>query len=790
MMMSKHWLIVLLAAGLFACSNAEERKAAYLEKAETLQAKAEYDKARLEVKNALQIDPKDAKAWYSLGTIEEQLQNWRNAAVVYQKVVEMDPTNNQARLRLGRLLLMGGMLDRVDTLLQDVAKTDPDNIDALVLRAALAAQRKDTEAAERDVRAALQKDPSHVDAAILASSLAMRAERPEEAERLLNAAIALHPKDTALRAVLASVYGTQGKVNEGATQLKEIIALEPQTAAHRVRLAQYYVAVKHIDDAEQVLREGMQQPAIKKDMQLATVSFLSAQRSREQAARALEQFSKESPENYQLKFALAEMHTSMGKPEQASAVYQDVIAKAGAKPEGLKARTLLARQLMAEGKSDGAAELVAEVLKANARDSDALLMRANLAIARGEAAPAIIDLREVLRDQPSSVPALRELAQAHLLQGEPDLAVDALKKAVTAEPKDANTRVMFARLLAERNEKIKAREQLDLVLKDDPKQLAALELMFRLQMSEQAYYQAAQSAERVQEIAPGRGDYYAGLVLQAQQKHEQAVQRFEAALKVVPGASEPLSALTKSLLTLKQPAAAEQRLQQELARNKENALAQNLLGEVLLVQKKLDAAVGAFRDAQRLSPRFVSPYRNLAAAYLAKGDRESAVAALRQGVSETKHDPALVYMLASYQENQGQPDQAIALYEKGLQARPQELVFVNNLAMLLTNYRSDKADLDRAVELGERLKQKNNPAYLDTLGWAYYRSGDVAAAVPVLETAARQAPDSPLLNYHLGMVYYQKGDHEAARRHLERAVKTANYHGADEAKATLAKLTS
>lgn len=788
--MSKHWLIVILVAGLFACSSGEERKAEYLEKASTLLAQSEYDKARLEVKNALQIDPKDANAWYRLGEIEEQLQNWRNAAAIYQKVVEMDSANNDARLRLGRLYLMGSAPERVEPLLQEVAKTDPDNVNAMVLRAALAAHQGDTASAEKGAHAALKKDPANVDAAILTASLEVRKGRPDEAIRLLTAAVAQHPKSTGLRAVLAGVYAQQGKVDQGAAQLKEIVALEPHIASHRTHVAQYYVANKRLNEAEQVLREGLKQPALKKDMQLALVNFLAAQRSREQAAQALAQFSKEAPEDYSLKFRLAELQLLMGKPDEARAEYEGIIAAAGDKPDGLKARTQLARQLIAQGQSDRAKQLVTEVLTVNARDNDALMLRASFAMAQGDAAAAVNDLRAILRDQPASVPVLRELSRAHLMKGEPDLALEALQKAVEAAPRDAETRVAFARFLAEQGKKDKAREQLELVLKAEPKQMSALETLFQLYMIEKDYAQAAQVAQRTKEIQPGRGEYYAGLVFQAQKKYTDAVAQFEMALKSVPGATEPLTALTKSLLAQNQPLLAEQRLRQEIARDKENVIAQNLLGEVLLMQKKYEPAVVALRDAQRLNPRLVTPYRNLAAAHVGMGDREAALATLREGISATKSDPGLVFALANYQENQGQADQAIALYEKALQARPNEPLFMNNLAMMLVSYRSDEANLNRAIELGERLKDRNNPAYLDTLGWAYYQRGDMAAAAPVLEAASRQAPNSPLLNYHLGMVYYQKGDHAAARRHLERATKTANYRGADEAKATLAKLAS
>lgn len=789
--MNKHWLIVALVAGLLACSNAEERKAAYLDKAKSLQAQGQHDKARLEYKNALQIDPKDPETWFRLGLLEEQAQNIRTAAAIFQRVVEMDKTRNDARLKLGRLYIVGGAPDQVEPLLTEVMKTDPDNVDVLVLRAALAAHNNDIPAAQRDVSTVLQRQPEHLDATVLSATLDMRAGRADEAIARLNKAIAQHPKNTGLHAVLAAIYARQGNIDEGAAHIKAIIAIEPEVASHRVRLAEYYAVNKRPKEAEQVLHEGLKQPALKKEMQLALVNMQTAQGKSDEAMQTLTQFIKESPDNYALRFRMAELDLAARRPEQARAVYQEIIEAAGTKPDGLRARTQLARLLIAQGQSAPAGELLTEVLEQSPRDNDALIARAGLALARRDAPAAINDLRAVLRDQPNSVPVLRALANAHRQQGEMDLAVEALKKAVEAAPKDGDTRVSLAGLLAEQGKRTNAQEQLDRVLEQNPNHLGALEASFRLKAAQSNYADAMRLAQRIETQQAARGEYYQGVVLQAQKKHDEAIAHFETALKQAPGASEPLTALVKSRLALNQPALAEQRLAQELARDKENVIVQNLLGEVLLMEKKTDQAIAALRNAQRLDPKFTVPYHTLATAYLAKGDAEAAVAALRQGISATDHDPMLVYALANYQEKRGQADQAIALYEKALQARPNEVAFTNNLVMLIANYRQDKQDLERAVALGERLKGQSNPAYLDTLGWVYYRSGNVAAAVPVLEQATRQAPDSPLLNYHLGMVYYKKGDHDAARRHLERAVTDkGSYHGVEEAKATLAKLAS
>ncbi len=51
----------------------------------------------------------------------------------------------------------------------------------------------------------------------------------------------------------------------------------------------------------------------------------------------------------------------------------------------------------------------------------------------------------------------------------------------------------------------------------------------------------------------------------------------------------------------------------------------------------------------------------------------------------------------------------------------------------------------------------------DSLGWAYYRAGDDALAVPALEAAARLEPGDATINEHLGDAYWRAGRRLEAR---------------------------
>src|SRR2546427_8927972 len=74
-------------------------------------------------------------------------------------------------------------------------------------------------------------------------------------------------------------------------------------------------------------------------------------------------------------------------------------------------------------------------------------------------------------------------------------------------------------------------------------------------------------------------------------------------------------------------------------------------------------------------------------------------------------------------------------------------------------------NLDEGMRMIKRaVEQRADDGYIvDSLGWAYYRLGNMEEAVPQLERAVELKPEDPTINDHLGDAYWQVGRMLAAR---------------------------
>lgn len=785
--------LILSVMGLGACGGAAERQAKYFELGRTYYAQGNIEKAQIELKNALQIDPKDAEARYLMGMIQERKQDFSAAVANYRAVIERNPAHVQARVRLGRIYVLGNAADRAMEMVDAAIKLEPTNPDVLALRAAVRLNKGDTAGATADAQAVLQRKPGHPDATSLLTGIYSRGGQNDKAIALLTDTLKLDARNTTFRALLAEIYDKSGHDERAIEQLAEIIKIEPDTLTHRLRIASYYQTHKQPDAAEKVLRDAIAHDPKMVEAKMALVEFLGAGKGHAVAEEVLVKFIADDRKAYALRFGLARIHLSRNDIEKAALTYQEIIDDLGAAPQGLEAKTQLARLRFAQGKVPEAERLVSEVLERNSRDNEALLLRGTIALARQDAPVAIADFRSVLKDQPQSGLVLRMLGKAHIQNNEPQLAIDNLKKAVEINPLDAESRLQLGQALLRSRDLNAAKAQFEAVVKNDANNLAAHESLFRLHMLKKDHSAAAATAQRVRSAYPdvGLGFYLSGMLNQERKNYAASIVDFEAALKKSPRAAEPLVALIGSYLALKKTDEAAAKLQQIIGEIKDHAPAHNLLGELELVRGNPQAAIPSFEAAVNLVPTDALFVRNLASAHAAAKAPDAAERVLKAGLTATQGDIGLQLELATLYQRLNRNDDAIGQYEAILKRNSSSQIAANNLAMLLATHRDDKKSLARAGTLADRLAGSDNTAYLDTVGWVRYKQGQYEGAVSALEKALAKSPKEPLLRYHLGMAYFQKGDHRRASEHLQHAVDSkATFHGREDAQSTLSKLRS
>lgn len=780
--------------GMSGCGSAEQRKARYIEKGEALLAQDNVEKARLEFRNALQIDPKDAQAHYQSGRAAERLGDPKQAVAHYQAAIDNDSKHLIARAALGRLFLLGGAPDRALQIVEAGLAQDSKNAQLLTVRAAGRAQRGDMPGAFEDAEAAAAAAPDDEYAIALLASLYRQNARSDKAIEIINNGLKHLPDSVDLRVILAELELGNQHPELAETQLKKVVELKPTDITHRYRLVRFYLMQKNAAAAEATLRSALAAMPDNVDLKLKLAQLLVSHSGFDAADAQFKKFVAADPDNGDLKLTQARFYEAHAKPKEAEAAYRHLIREYELKPVGLTARTRLAVQLSENPKTRTEAEqLVETVLKENPRSNDALALRANLAMARGDTLTAITDLRAVLRDQPNAVAVKRTLARAHLKNNETPLAEELLRSAVQANPKDVSVRMDLADLLAQTGRADQARPILEQLASDAPTDIMIRERLFRVQAALKDMDAAARTADELIRLQPKvpLGHFLRGSIWEEKDAFDQAIAEYEQALELRPDAAEPLTALVRVDMSRKQPALAMKRLDDALARNANNVIASNLKAQLLAGRGDLQPAIDEFERAIAKAPQWWVPYRGLAMTYLKSKKNDAALATFERGLKATDTAASLAIDLAAFYERTGRTDDAIRVYEQLVKKEPQSLGAANNLAMLLASYRTDKTSLDRAAELAGKLANATDPAVLNTRGWVKYKRGEFDDAVALLQEAADKAPDSPLMRYHLGMAQLKAGDKGGAARNLATAVASERpFHGQEEARATLAQLTS
>jgi tetratricopeptide (TPR) repeat protein len=790
---SKSLTLIFLCLAIVGCEKPKDKEARYLARGNALFEQGEYAKARLEYRNAEQIMPTDAEPRYRLGLVDEAEGDPRNAFANFMGAEQQNSHYHPALLKLANYLLAVGEFEQANHRLSIVLGETPDDAEGHALRAAILLRQKDFDGTEKEARLALAKDAGNVTAVSVLTGLYSAQHSEPKAVAALDDGIAHNPNNLSLLLLKVMLYEQTSNLDKIAEAYQAVFKMKPREEAFRNDLAKLYVKSGKIGEAETTLRDGVAAMpddwAMKKDL----VFFLGESRSLEMAEKEIQNLMQANPKKDELYFWLADLYISHKATDRAVALLEKIVARDDSDHSSLNARTSLARIHFVKGDRGLAEKLVAAVLEKDRGNHDALFIRAHMAYDMGRYQEAVSDARSIIRDDPHAKEALQLLAETLLLQGHLDLAIDTQNQLVDVESANMQALVRLAQLNVLNGNTRRAMELLAVVTKTAPDYAIGWESTARAAINAKDWA-TSDSAIATLDALPGQ--HALAVFLKAQSlnalgKKEEAIPLYVQVFSADPSA--PLS--EHALAAFVEAKQGLNRLQEAAdtlrSLKTDSSVVSTLLGGCLAKLGKTDEAAAAFDKAIAANATSQNPYLGRADIFLRQRKLKEALSVLEKARQTVPADIRASMLAAVVMQELGRVPEAIALYDAMLVQNPQLDEAANNLAQAIADYQyNDSASMEKARRAAERFVGSPNPLYQDTLGWVYFRQGDLPQAQTVMERVMASKSDlPPEVHYHYGSLLLKLGKTAEAKAELKLATASgAEYSSLDKAKEILGGL--
>ena len=765
--------IIALTLFLASCGSPEQQAQKYYEKGMQLIATHDDLNARVALTTSLTYKADRVDVWRALVGIEERLNNGPGIFQDLRRVVELDPKDLEARVKLARMMFGGGAPDAAKRLIEIANDNEKPHAPLHALRASIFARENDVAAAVREAQRALDIDPQNVDANLLiAAKKASDGDADGGLAQLARLSVTDPSEQKRVSLEKIQILARKGDTGQAEGLLRKLATDNPKDDRLRAQLVQLYLTSKRYDDAERELRSIADATPSDTKLGMNLVRFLLATKGAKAAREELDARTKAGGDVFDYQVALADLDFAEGKLDSSTQSLKGLAATASSPERKLLAQSKLAEMYVNKGNFDAAEPIVAEILQKDSHNIIGLRLRAAAKIERGDLESAIADLRLALNDQPKSVELLMLMGVAYERGGKNELAnrqyADALK-ASNFSPDMAQRYVAF---LQRQGDFGRAEDVLGEVVARNPTSVPMLTALAEIRLARKNFAGALAVANGVAKLGnnPGLADQIRASVFANQNRMDESVAALERAHAASPDAFPPVVGLVSDYVKLGKPDKAERMLQELLNKYPDNAELLILMGQTKQAQNKFDDAQKQYRAAIAKQPKDPNAYNALSDLFVKQKDYGSAGEVIKAGLQEQPQNLSLRLVAAGLHIQKGSDADAIAQYEAILKDQPNALLAINNLASLLLDHRSDKESMERAFTLSDKLKGSAVPQFEDTLGWAQLKKGDIKSAIATLEPVVAKLPDLAAVHYHLGMSYAADGKPDQAREQFQKAL--------------------
>tara|TARA_R110002153_G_scaffold18021_5_gene63256 strand:- start:86858 stop:89251 length:2394 start_codon:yes stop_codon:yes gene_type:complete len=768
----------MLVGALSSCGSSSDSAASFVESGKALIAEGKIEKARLEFKNAIQIDPRQAEPFYQLALLDEKDQKWKGMFANLTTVEQLAPTRYDAIVKLGQLHLLAGNFDIAMEKADKVLAADKNNMMAYVLRASVNMKQQHFDEATQDIDQALALDSGNTEAISVKTLILQQQGQSDRALVLLNGAIKQHPEQLPLTLIKLSILEGQKNYSEMENVYKSLMVKYPDEVWIPVSMAKLMNMQDRYNDAKQVLQQFIAANPDEKQAKILLISLMQTKEP-EQTIVLLDEYIQQDKTNFDLRFAKVKLQLTDANKDAAVAELKQIATLDPEGNSGRQAQVLLAKIDLQNGDVKAAETMVEQILTVSPEDEGALLLKANIDIMNKNIDTAVTNLRVVLRNNPESEEALVLLAQAYMISGSTELADDNFRQALAVNPGNTVAALSVANNLMKERDLNRSEEVLVNALKQDPNKESLLQALAQVRIFKKDWSgsEAVVDTLRADNKESAVAYFLNARIAQGQEQYSKAIEQYKLALALKPDMARALQGLAFSSIQLGEKQALVDFLKSFIIDNPRQFSAYNVLSNIYSQDKSWGEAINIVEQGLAVEPKWQAGYSVLASIYYAQNMTNKVFESYQRGIKSNPDSSFLSLQLASAYERNGDYKKAKTLYETLLDKDKSLEPAINNLASLYTDQFNSEDNLKKALDLSSSFKNSTEPYYLDTYAWVNVQLNKLDEAQPILERVVKLSPDVAIFNYHLGLLYSKKGNAVKAEEYLNKAKKLADEQG-------------
>lgn len=589
-------------------------------------------------------------------------------------------------------------------------------------------------------------------------------------------AIELDPQSSSLRLEMANVQLRRRNLRMALQETEAAIRLNPDNVEAHKLLATIYLGVVGNEDpnassaSAEYLKKALQEyETIVKLSPEDSSSLLSLgdlyrrDGQTDKAIASLKKYLEAVPASDMALSLLSEIYVNQGNFNEAIGLLKKALEASPGLP------TLLAQLAFTYEQAKDYKNAIETYKLAVAADDESLNLRKGLAQALWEDSqdePAEKEYLRILESDPEEGVAYLRLGQIYRRRGDSDKALENFQKADGLLVGSVEVKFNIAVLYEEVGKYEKGEE--------------AFKQLLKLTEKNSDSYSEQEIQNRTIFL------YHAGAIAQQLEKYPQAIEYFSQMKALNPhGEIRAEGLIIETQRMAKHLDKALQLCDEAIKTNPDDLDYKLQRAELLGESGKVDPAIEELRSMLTGKDQDVRMYNSMVQVYEKARNFKEAEKTLLAGEKLYQNKEQFYFMLGAVCERQKEYEQAEANFRKVLALNPKHGPTLNYLGYMLADQNVRLPEALEMLKLAVSL-EPNNGAFLDSLGWIYFRMNQMDKAETYLEKAKERVRKDATIQEHLGDLYNYKGELKEARAAYELSV--ANNEDEEEGRKVQKKL--